>query len=97
MYLCNNEQFLKLDDWLDDLLWHFVLAKHPNQSTKWIYTHHWKLIGNRKIFASNDVQLLKFSDISIRIPKKLNLLKNPYIDKTYFRNRMKDHYCFKKM
>ena len=97
MYLCNNEQFLKLDDWLDDLLWHFVLAKHPNKSTKWIYTHHWKLIGNRKIFASNDVQLLKFSDISIRIPKKLNLLKNPYIDKTYFRNRMKDHYCFKKM
>lgn len=93
-YLCNVEPFAALDDWLQNELWQWALLRHPKHSAKWVYLHYWRQCDNRRVFSSGDVLLLRFSEITIRVSKTLDLSKNPYIDVGYFRCREKERYCY---
>lgn len=92
VFMCSREQFAELDDWLAEVLWQWANSRHPSHTAKWIYLHYWHTINSRRVFSSKDTVLLRFADISIRIPKTLDLSKNPYLDTNYFRERQKEKY-----
>lgn len=94
VYLTNPDCFRDLDDFLQKGLWEWALRRWPEKEEGWIYHHHWKYISPlcRDEFASGDAVIVRFSDISIRMPSKLDLYKNPYIDREYFRQRERREY-----
>lgn len=95
-YGCTVESFAELDIWLDGQLWDWAMRKHSTHSRKWIYGHYWRDVEGNKIFCSGDCVLCRFADIRVRVPKTLDLLKNPYVETAYFRTREKETHCFKK-
>lgn len=87
-YLCSPDKFVQIDDDLQDMLWQWAVAKHRHHKPRWIYQHHWKLRPEtrRKEFSSEDVYLLRFSEIRVKMKTDLDLSKNPYLDRAYFRS-----------
>lgn len=96
VYLCSQEVFANLDDWIANELWQWAIQRHPKHTAKWIYEHYWIKSGGRRTFTTGDEKLLRFADITIRVSEPLDLTKNPYLDVQYFRTRQKEKYGYKK-
>lgn len=90
-YLCAPHYLADIDNMLQDMVWEWALQKHPRRKPKWIYLHHWKYQPEtkRREFSSDDMWLLHFTDIKVKMKRTLDLSKNPYLDLEYFR-RMDD-------
>lgn len=92
---CNYHQavvskkvFSNLDNKLWNLLWKWAKRRHPNKSKEWILRKYCHQIGTRKwVFSTENNKLKYFASTSIVRHPKLNLGKNPYLDKEYFDTR----------
>lgn len=97
MYLCTPDCCAELDTFVQDAVWKWAVCKWPEKDPRWIYAHHWKenRETQRKEFSSEDAVLFLFSDIRVRMPRQIDVSKNPYIDIQYFRGREKIEYEYR--
>lgn len=93
-YLCTADAFIEVDSCLSDMLWKWALIRHPTHTASWIYHHYWHTVPGHthKMFSSDEAVLLRFADVSVSTPEVLDVSKNPYIERQYFRGRKKEQY-----
>jgi len=89
IYKCSPTIFLNLDLLISKMLWKFVKDRHSLEDNLWIRKNYWKHTNSGYYFTSNGVDLMKLSDILVKVADTVDLTKNPYIDIEYFRLRRK--------
>ncbi len=81
----SSEIFSKLDSRIWNMLWQWAKRRHPGKPKTWIADKYWQSHSNRKwVFSAGNKQLNLLSDTKIVRHERLNLNRNPYLDKDYF-------------
>lgn len=98
-YLSHPGCFEELDGWMDNILWEWAVQKQTGRSADWIYHHYWQYDSEKqtRVFRSNDMTLVRFSELIIKMPVVRDVSKNPYLDINYFRGLEKRCYNYQKI
>jgi len=86
-----SETFSKLDAVMWGMLWHWAKRRHPDKGNRWIARRYWHSVNNSNwTFTTFRYTLKRFSDTKIRYHKLLQMERNPYLDNSYFSDRLSD-------
>lgn len=85
-----SKVFGRIDYEVFGMLWRWAKRKHPRKGKRWIAKRYWTPIGTRKwTFTDGSIKLAYAGDVKIRYHVLVRLGANAYLDKEYFKNRVK--------
>ncbi len=87
-YVVASQAFSYVNNTLYHLLHYWAKHRHPNKNKWWRLNKYWhEKDGKRWLFMTDECSLINLRRINIVRHPKLQITKNPFIDKKYFLKR----------